>query len=309
MKDIYIDVELNNSRYTLKCDPKSSIRDLKERIKKDYGIPLYCQKLYFDGNELCDNKNFSDYKIKTTELDKYFEGRSLLYLFNLNELKVNININDRLFNYSLKASDYIYKLKEIISKNLNIPVDKIVLLHSNKIIDDKQFMENFIPNLSFEMQFLNKDEIKINVINENHKEIICVDKFSFTDEIFNKLKKDYDFRLKNNDKYIYTGKFIFEYNLKNGDTNEIIKGKSNKIKLTARFGSYNIKKVIVYPEEPLYILLDMLNIKDKNIKFVFKGVTYSVATILTFEEIGITKDANISMCHQAISGCNKIILN
>ena len=308
MKDMYIDVELNNSSYTLKCDPKSSIRDLKERIKKDYGIPLYCQKLYYDGNELCDNKNFSDYKIKATKLDKYYEGRSLLYLYNLNELKVNININDRLFNYSLKASDCIYNLKKIITKNLNIPADKIVLFHSNKIINDKQFMENFIPNLSFEMQFLNKDEIKINVINENHKEIICVDRFSFTDEIFNILNKDYDFRLKNKDKYIYTGKFIFEYNLKNGDTIEIIKCKPNKIKLIAILGD-NTKKVIVYPEEPLCILLDMLDIKDKSIKLIFKGFTYHVATILTVEEIGITKDATIFMITPAISGCNKIILN
>ena len=305
---MFIDMKLNsNSRiYTIKCEPKSSIRNLKEKIKRDYGIPLYCQKLYFNEKELFDNKNFSDYKIKATKLDNYDEGRSFLYLYNLNELKVNININDRLFNYSLKASDSIYNLKEIISKNLNIPVDKIVIFHSNKIIDDKQFMENFIPNLSFELQFLNKDEIKINVINENHKEIICVDRFSFTDEIFNILNKDYDydFRLKINDKYIYTGKFIFEYNLKNGDTIEIIKCKPNKIKLAVKLGTNNIKNVIVYPEEPLYVLLDMLNIKDKNIKFAFKGVLYAVATIFTFEEIGITEDTRISFLYQAISGCN-----
>ena len=310
MKDMYIDVrqDSNRSIFTIKCDPKSSIRDLKERIKKDYGIPLYCQKLYFDGNELSDNKNFSDYKIKSTEIDKYYEGRSCLYLYILNDLKVKTTIRDRIFDYSLEACDSIFNLKEAISKNLNIPVDKIIIMHSNKIIDDKQLVENFIPNLSFKIQFLGTDKIKINVINESHNEIICVDKFSFTDDIFNILNKDYDFRLKYNDKYIYAGKFIFEYNLKNGDAIEIIKFKPNKIKLIVKMGTNNIKNVIVYPEEPLCILLDMLNI-DKFLKLFFNGIAYSVASILTFEEIGITKDTIIHLNNQAISGCNKIILN
>ena len=310
MKDMYIDVrqDSNRSIFTIKCDPKSSIRNLKERIKKDYGIPLYCQKLYFDGNELSDNKIFSDYKIKSTVIDKYYEGRSCLYLYILNDLKVKTTIRDRIFDYSLEACDSIFNLKEAISKNLNIPVDKIIIMHSNKIIDDKQLVENFIPNLSFKIQFLGTDKIKINVINESHNEIICVDKFSFTDDIFNILNKDYDFRLKYNDKYIYAGKFIFEYNLKNGDTIEIIKFKPNKIKLIVKMGTNNIKNVIVYPEEPLCILLDMLNI-DKFLKLFFNGIAYSVASILTFEEIGITKDTKIYLNNQAISGCNKIILN
>lgn len=311
MKDRYIDVKQDNNRtiFTIKCDPKSSIRNLKERIKKDYGIPLYCQKLYFNGNELFDNKNFSDYKIKSTLVDEYNDERSCLYLYNLNELKVETNIKERLFDYSLKACDSIFNLKEAISKNLNIPVDKIIIMYSNKIIDDKKLMEDFIPNLSFKIQFLYSDKIKINVINENHNEIICVDRFSFTDDIFNILMKDYDFRLKYNDKYIYAGKFLFEYSLKNGDTIEIIKCKQNKIKLAVKIRSKEIKTAIVYPEEPLYILLDMLNIKDKRIKFSYKGITYPVASIFTFEEIGITKDTILGLMNQAYAGCNKIILN
>ena len=309
MKDMYIDVKQDSrSIFTIKCDPKSSIRNLKERIKKDYGIPLYYQKLYFNGNELFDNKYFSDYKIKSTGVDEYNDERSCLYLYNLNELKIKTNIKDRIFDYSLKACDSIFCLKEAISKNLNIRVDKIIIMYSNKIIDDKKLMEDFIPNLSFEIQFLYSDKIKINVINENHNEIICVDRFSFTDDIFNILKKDYDFRLKYNDKYIYDGKFIFEYNLKNGDAIEIIKCKPNKIKLWAKMGTGLVKKVIVYPEEPLCILLDMLNI-DKRVKFIFNGITYNVASIYTFEEIGLTKDARILLFNQGISGCNKIILN
>ena len=172
-------------------------------------------------------------------------------------------------------------------------------MYSNKIIDDKQLMEDFIPNLSFKIQFLYSYKIKINVINENYNEIICIDKFSFTDDIFNILNKDYDFRLKYNNKYLYTGKLVFE----------IIKYKQNKIKLIVKFGSKETKSAIVYPEEPLCILLDMLNIKDKRIKFLFNGIVYPVASILTFEEMGITKDTILHLMNQVYAGFNKIILN
>lgn len=305
---MYIDLKLNNNEiFTIKCDQKCSIMNLKERIKKEIGIPLYVQKLYFNGNELYDNKKLSDYKIKPSAIDKPYE-RPLLNLYNLNELKVNINIKNKIFDFSLKASDYIFNLKEIISNNLNILFDKIIILHSNKIIDDKELIENFVPNLSFTTQFLDMDKIKINIINESQKEIICVDIFSLTNDIFKILDKDYDFRLKYNDKFIYPGKFIFEYNLKDDDTIEIIKFKPNKIKLVIKAGHVD-EIVIVYPEEPLCILFDMLSIKDKNIKFIYKGLTYNVATNLTFEEIGITKDAFLFLNSQAISGSNKIILN
>ena len=183
------------------------------------------------------------------------------------------------------------------------------IIHSNKIIDDNQLLEEFVPNLNFEIKFVDVDLIKINIIIENHIETICVDKFSFIDDIYNKLNKNYDFRLKFNNKYIFPGKFTFEYNLKNGDNIELIKCKPNKINLTVRLGYKDNRTVIVYPEEPLYILMEMLNIKDKKMKFIYSGVTYDLATIFTFEEIGITKEAKITIYYPAISGCDKIILN
>ena len=307
---MYIDIEPNNdSRFYIKCDPQKTIKNLKERIKKDYGIPEYCQKLFFNGVEVYDNKKFADYNIKASEYDKYYE-RSCLDLFNLNNLLIHINIKNRNFEYELKALDSIFNLKEVIFKNLSIPIDKMKIINSNKVIDDDQLMEGFVPNLNFEIKFVGEDTIKINIINENLIETTCVDKFSFIDDIYNKLNKDYDYRLKFNDKYIYPGKFIFEYKLKNGDNIELIKCKPNKIKLTVKMGTKDNRTVIVYPEEPLYILMDMLNINIKDYKkFIYSGVSYYLATIFTFEEIGITKDAKICLLNQAISGCDKIILN
>ena len=40
-------------------------------------------------------------------------------------------------------------------------------------------------------------------------------------------------------------------------------------------------------------MLDKLNISDKMTKFIFKGETYSMSSILTFEEIGLISDCSI----------------
>ena len=62
------------------------------------------------------------------------------------------------------------------------------------------------------------------------------------------------------------------------------------------------KTVSVDISDPIYILLDKLNINDKNTKFVFKQKMYTLASILTFEEIGLTEDSSIHKYHQAIAG-------
>ena len=169
-------------------------------------------------------------------------------------------------------------------------------MHSNKIIGDKDLIENFLPNLSFEIEFLSiTDKIKINLIEEGRKEIIYVNKLSLTDDIFNQLKKDYIFRLKYNNKYIFPGKFLFEYNLSDNDKIDIIKYKSKPLELIVKLGNNYKKIVFVYPEEPLCVLVGLLNINNKNVMFVYEGVTYSVYSIFTFEKIQIENCAAINL--------------
>jgi hypothetical protein len=67
-------------------------------------------------------------------------------------------------------------------------------------------------------------------------------------------------------------------------------------------GTRNIRVVDVQPYESLYILLRKLNIEDKNTKFIFNGITYSMGSIQTFQEIGLTGDARIAVNNQGIAG-------
>ena len=74
------------------------------------------------------------------------------------------------------------------------------------------------------------------------------------------------------------------------------------MRITCKLGTGNIKVVEVSPNDQLNILLTKLNITDKTTKFIFKGMTYSMASIQTFQEIGLTYDARIAVNNQAIAG-------
>lgn len=77
------------------------------------------------------------------------------------------------------------------------------------------------------------------------------------------------------------------------------------MRLTCKLGTKNIKVVEVQPHEALYILLNKLGISDKDTKFIFKGKTYSMGSIKTFAEIGLTSDSKIFVYNQGIPGINK----
>lgn len=275
--------------YKIKYDPNKTIKDIKKFIKYEYGIPLFCQKLYINKNELMDDKKLSFY----TNTDN-------IELYNMNQLRVVVNLKHKPIEYFIKASDSIYKLKEDISKDFNIPINKIRIFNSNQIVNDDILLEDFLFNLNFEANLLEADKIKINLIDENENNIktIIVDPFSYTNAIYNKVEKNYDFKLTYNGTFIDVGKLITQYNIENGDNIDIVKCDSKKIELQVIFGEGKSKTVIVFPHEPLYRLLDLLKITDKSINFTFNDIIYPIASIQTFEEIGITSDSKIFLIGQ-----------
>ena len=174
------------------------------------------------------------------------------------------------------------------------------ITNPNKIIDDdNQLIEDFIPNLNFEIEISNVDKIKINVINGNSTETIFIDPYSYTDDIYTKLNKNFKFRLEFNGKNIDTGRLLCEY-LKNNDSIEIVKDISNKIRLKVKVRTGEFKIVCVSPDDSLFILSKMLDIKDKSSKFFYKGMAYNIFSILTFREINLTQDSTLIIVNQAI---------
>ena len=78
------------------------------------------------------------------------------------------------------------------------------------------------------------------------------------------------------------------------------------MKLNCKLGLDNIKVVDVKPDDPLYVLLKKLNIEDKRTKFIFHGIPHSMASIETFQEIGLTYDTCIYIMYPSIAGKNNI---
>ena len=74
------------------------------------------------------------------------------------------------------------------------------------------------------------------------------------------------------------------------------------MKITCKLGTKTTKVVEVSPNDPLQILLEMLQITDKHTKFHFNGTTYYICSNFTFKEIGIYSDSRIFINNQAISG-------
>ena len=225
---MYIDIkEDEQSIFTSECNPEKPIKDLKEIIKKNYGIPVHCQKLYYNEMELSDEKKFSDYNIKATDGMNY-EGRSMLDFINLQKLKTSIIIPNKKIGliYYLKASDSIFDLKQIISKENYIPIDKIQILKDNRIIDDKILIEDYIHNLKFELNLLEMDKIKINLVDENNeKTTFYINPLSTVYETICQIGKNFDIRLSYNGEFLNIRRLIIQYNIKNDDCLKMVKSK------------------------------------------------------------------------------------
>ena len=69
-------------------------------------------------------------------------------------MNICINIKHRKFYYCLEGCESILNLKEMISNKLNLPIDKILFLDSNRNIKDSDLLQTFLPNLSFNIQLL-----------------------------------------------------------------------------------------------------------------------------------------------------------
>ena len=299
--NIELSIKMNNNIiFNINININNSIKELKEKIKKLERIPIYCQKLYYNNVELFDDKKFYNYNFKNSNVENIIE------LLNLNELYTTINIKNKkiILKYYLRASDTVLNLKEIIFRKENIPIDKIKIFNSNKIIEDINFIEDFIDNLNFDIDLLKINKIKLNIINGDNLEKIYVDPFYSIDELYNLLNINFDYRLKFNNEILYFGKrkLLIQYNIKDDDYFEIIKLDSNVIKLKIKIGGGGYQNVTVNIKEPIYILMDILNIEDANVKFVYNGITYAIGSIRTFEKIGLIKDTTLILFSEAISG-------
>ena len=71
--------------------------------------------------------------------------------------------------------------------------------------------------------------------------------------------------------------------------------------MRCKFGTNDVKTVKVNPSDRIYNLLNKLDINDESAKFIFNGMTYSLASNQTFSEIGLKDNNRIYITQQRIS--------
>jgi len=63
MNEILYITSNESNDFLMEYEPKMLIINIKKKIREEKGIPIYCQKLFWNGVELMENKKLSDYKV------------------------------------------------------------------------------------------------------------------------------------------------------------------------------------------------------------------------------------------------------
>ena len=136
MNEILYITSNESNDFLMEYEPKMLIINIKKKIREEKGIPIYCQKLFWNGTELVQNKKLSDYKDT-----RVFSEPIMISIINLNHLKVKIRLKYISLRYFLKASDSILELKKKIFEKEKIPIKNMQILRSGKIVNDNILIE------------------------------------------------------------------------------------------------------------------------------------------------------------------------
>ena len=222
-----LDNSISYYKEKLKTNPTNSFSSeyLKKEIKERNEISYDNIRLFFKGQELDDNKKFEDYSIIATE-GYSVENRSMLDLRKLYNLRVYVSITnmEKDLLYFFKGEDSIKSLKEKISENENIPTDKMILIFKNgNITEETLFKKLNVYDLYFRVILKGEKIIEINLYEGNNCSKCKVDLFSSVYQNQCKMNKHLNYRLSFQGKLLNLRNLLIHYNIKDGDSLELIK--------------------------------------------------------------------------------------
>ena len=198
---------------------------LEKEVKERNEISYDNIRLFSKGQELDDDKKFVDYSIIAT--DGYStENRSMLDMRVLYNLRVYVSITNMETDllYFFKGNDSIKSLKEKISENENIPIDKMTLIfNGNNIREEVLFKDLNVNELYFKVILEGEQIIEINLYEGNNCSKCKVDLFSSVYQNQFKINKHLNYRLSFQGKLLNLRKLLIHYKIKDGDSLELIK--------------------------------------------------------------------------------------
>ena len=112
---------------TLELESRDTIRNVKEKLQVEEGLPPEQQQLIFDGEQLEDSRTFSDYKI---------QNKSILQLIPVIKIFVK-TVTGEMIPLNFKLSDTIGMVKEKISAVEGFPPSQsLELFCDGELLDD-----------------------------------------------------------------------------------------------------------------------------------------------------------------------------
>ena len=169
---IFFIIIFNNEKFIIKSELSTTFKQLKEKISKSSDFIL---KLYdMNKNELNDDKTIEDYEYKNQD---FFHP---IYIYAKNYIKISIMYDDiKICNFLFYPFDDIQAMKEIIYKELKIPIKEQLLKLGNLILENNksfnyyfQMKDNIEKKNEYELYLFRKKIVLIQNFNENIYEII-----------------------------------------------------------------------------------------------------------------------------------------
>jgi hypothetical protein len=138
----------DGQNFTIDMDLKSTILQLKERIKEQIGIPVRHQNLRIDFDSLHDNWQLLDYKEKLilkndTEIQVY-DSRHVPTKFIVTVVGIpqSLGVN---YSFIVPTKMKVLDLKTLIAEKFpHLPSNDQIIKHGNKELDDSDIIDDVV---------------------------------------------------------------------------------------------------------------------------------------------------------------------
>ena len=257
----------DNKKNTIEVEKTNTIEDIKKKIFGiENNIPLDFQRLYFDGEELEDNKTLEDYEISEDDT---------ILCEKKTDIDINIIYNDQYFTNIDEANleDTIDFIKIQIEAKTYIPLSQQILYFEDKELEDNKTLLYYhfnkgLKEKTFYLFTENKNGILINIKRNSGENIKLLENEKH--KIENIKQKIYEIKqfpieyqcLIYDDKELVNYRTLVDYNISHNSTINLSFNSENGIIIFIKRPNEKLITLDVSKAETIYIIKRKIQLKE-----------------------------------------------